>query len=128
MGERVYEILVCPVCREQLSEDFYEGGYCPEHRDAEATRVEVTIAPTENPSLELGAFRYQELRRDGDWNLAAQRLINGMTDEQRREYLSPMAYALDRSTRDYFERTAEMYRNSPFLRREPASGEASERG
>ena len=109
-----YRILVCPVCRKQVSEDYELGGYCLDHMDAPAERVEVVLTPAAEPALQLGAFRYQELRRDGDWRYATNRYISSLSDAERREYLGPTAYALDSIIRQSHAEMIEDYNRSPF--------------
>jgi hypothetical protein len=109
-----YEILVCPVCRVQISEDYETGGYCYDHCGAEAVAVSVTLDPAATPALALAAYRYQELRRDEDWRIASQRYVNSLTDAERREYLGPSGYAFDSILRSYLRETAEQMAKSPF--------------
>ena len=109
-----YEILVCPVCRVQISEDYETGGYCYDHCGAEAVAVSVTLDPAATPALALAAYRYQELRRDEDWRLAENRYVNSLTDAERREYLSPMGYYLDSMMREQLDRMRDDLARSPF--------------
>ena len=109
-----YEILVCPVCRAQVSEDYETGGYCYDHREAEAVAVRVSLDPDAEPSLALAAYRYQELRRDEDWRLAENRYVNSLTDAERRDYLGPMGYYLDSIMREQLDRMRDDLARSPF--------------
>lgn len=107
-----YRILVCPVCREQVSEDYETGGYCYDHQYATAQEVVVHLDSKAEPQLALAAFCSQEDKRDADWSLAHNRYVSSLTDEERREYLGPMAYAMDSMIRQSFRDMAEDYKRT----------------
>ena len=106
-----YDILVCPICREQV-EDSWEEGYCTKHQYATAQRVTVHLDPEAESQLALAAYCSQEAKRDEDWRIAGQRYLNGLTDEQRREYLGPAAYAMDSMIRGSYRDMAEDYKRA----------------
>ena len=81
---RGYEILVCPICGDQIHEDYEYGARChhAEYGEVEAVAVKVEPKNLENV-MALGRLRLQTQREDVAWREAERRVFLALPKEER---------------------------------------------
>lgn len=121
---RYYELKVCPVCREQVEEDYEYGTYHSHkgyHGDIEPVLIRIAVPESVEQAVKLAQPGLEEKRAKQerwdaqlDWWLSLPQDERDRREAERRSKLSPMALALENMMLAEAKRFRESVLRQPF--------------